>query len=79
MVVENWGLRTFAPRWKQLISGWEHVHSAKINICLILQIYIYLEKEVITAGSELCSLYVFKCARRLIRVDVLFIQKYNCY
>lgn len=31
MVVEKRGLRTFGPRWEKLISGWEHVHSAKLN------------------------------------------------
>jgi hypothetical protein len=28
MVVEKRVL-TFGPRWEKLISGWEHVHSAK--------------------------------------------------
>jgi len=31
MVAENRGLRTFGPRWEKLISGWEGVHSAKLN------------------------------------------------
>jgi hypothetical protein len=43
MVVENRGLRTFGPRWEKLISGWEHVHNAKlINLFNSPNTYCYV-------------------------------------
>jgi hypothetical protein len=87
IVVENICLRTFGLRWEKLISGWEHVHRAKFNnLFSSPNAYYYvlvftgtIFTGLIIAGAELCLSYAFKCARRMIRVDVLFTQKYHCY